>query len=256
MRRSPRAGWQTAAMAPNAGDGPSPRILVLWDIDHTLIETRGVGRAIYERTFKAAFGKKLQQLASVSGRTELDIMTETLRINGLEPTDETVAELARMLISGYEAAKEELAAKGRALPGAKETLALLAEDDQLLQSVLTGNLKDIARIKVEAFGLAQYLDLTAGAYGEDNHNRAELVHCAQERAQAKTGVAFTSSRTVLIGDTPKDVEAGIAAGVQVIGVASGKSSENELRDAGSERVIPDLSRQWVASFRCRQARAS
>jgi phosphoglycolate phosphatase len=68
------------------------------------------------------------------------------------------------------------------------------------------------------------------------------VHCAQERAQANTGVAFTNSRTVLIGDTPKDVAAGITAGVQVIGVASGKSSEDELWEAGSEQVIPDLRR--------------
>src|SRR5215470_405764 len=189
-------------MPPSSDDGPSPRILVLWDIDHTLIETRGVGRAIYERTFKSTFGKKLEQLAKVSGRTELEIMTETLRINVLEPTDETVAELARALISGYEAAKQELGARGRALPGAKKTLALLAEDNRLHQSVLTGNLKDIARIKVEAFGLAQYLNLTTGAYGEDNYNRAELVHRAQERARAVTGAAFTNSRTVLIGDTP------------------------------------------------------
>jgi phosphoglycolate phosphatase len=190
----------------------------------------------------------LAQLAKVSGRTELDIMAETLRINGMEPTDEAIAELARALIDGYEASRDELATKGRTLPGARETLAQLAEDERLYQSVLTGNLKDVARIKVEAFGLAQYLDLAAGAYGEDNHNRAELVHCAQDRAQAITGVVFTNGRTVLIGDTPNDIRAGEEAGVPVIGIASGKSSEEELRDAGAVRVLADMKPQQVRSI--------
>ena len=71
---------------------------MLWDVDHTLIETRGVGRAIYDRAFPAATGKPLTELASVSGRTELDIMAETLRINGIEPTNGMVAKLADALV--------------------------------------------------------------------------------------------------------------------------------------------------------------
>lgn len=227
-------------MPSNSGEGPSPRLLVLWDIDHTLIETRGVGHAIYQRAFTAAFGIELGRLAKVSGRTELDIMTETLRINGLEPIDEAIAKLARALIDGYQAARDELAAKGRTLPGAKATLARLAKDDQVYQSVLTGNLKEVARIKVEVFGLAPYLNLEAGAYGEDDHDRARLVQLAQQRAQTVTGDAFINSRTVLIGDTPNDIRAGKEAGVRVIGVASGKSSTNELTGAGAELVLADL----------------
>ncbi|MGH3925866.1 MAG: haloacid dehalogenase, partial [Pseudonocardiaceae bacterium] len=76
----------------------SPRTLVLWDIDHTLIETRGVGRAIYERAFLAATGRPLTNLATIAGRTELDIMRETLRLNGIEPTDVAVRALVDALI--------------------------------------------------------------------------------------------------------------------------------------------------------------
>ena len=244
LRSDPEASsltdWQTAAMPRAPSEPPSPRVLVLWDIDHTLIETRGVGRAIYQRAFRAAFDRELEQLPQVSGRTELDIMAETLRINGLEPTDSTIVQLARALVDGYGAAQEELATKGRALPGAHRTLALLAEDTRLHQSVLTGNLRDVARIKLEVFDLAQYLDLEAGAYGQDDHDRAKLVHRAQERAHVMKGQLFTNSRTILIGDTPKDIQAGKTAGVHVIGIASGKSSEDELREAGAERVLADL----------------
>jgi phosphoglycolate phosphatase-like HAD superfamily hydrolase len=218
----------------------SPRVLLLWDVDHTLMETRGVGFAIYRRAFKAATGKDMERLAQVSGCTELDIVAETLRLNGLEQTDEAMTRLAGALINGYEAAKGELATRGRALPGAKETLALLAEEPLIYQSLLTGNLKEVARIKVETFGLAQYLDLEAGAYGGDDHDRAELVPIAQRRARAITGAAFANNQTVLIGDTPNDVRAAKSAGVHIIGVTSGKSSDDELMRAGAEKVLADL----------------
>jgi len=78
----------------------TPRLLVLWDVDHTLIETRGVGHAIYDRAFPAATGKPLAKLASIAGRTELDIMTESLRINGIEPTARMVSRLADALVQG------------------------------------------------------------------------------------------------------------------------------------------------------------
>lgn len=223
---------------PNAPD----HRLVLWDVDHTLIETRGVGRAIYERVFPAVTGRPLAKLAKISGRTELDIMAESLRINGLEPTDEAVRKLAAGLIQGYEDARDELATTGRALPGAAEALAVLAADQRIHQAVLTGNLREVARIKLEVFGLDRYLDLASSAYGDDDASRPALVVIAQRRAMERTGIVFDNRHTVLIGDTPNDVLAALAAGVRVVGVATGKTSEAELREAGAHVVFADLSK--------------
>ncbi|HEX3783153.1 MAG TPA: HAD family hydrolase [Pseudonocardiaceae bacterium] len=216
------------------------RLLVLWDVDHTLIETRGVGRAIYDRAFPAATGRPLATLASISGRTELDIMRESLRINGIQPSDEQVQALASALVEGYETARDELLARGRALPGAVEVLRLLADNPGIYQSVLSGNLREVARIKLEVFGLDRYLDLGAGAYGDDDPERPKLVAIAQARAAERTGVMFSNEDTVVVGDTPKDVEAGLTAGVRVIGVATGKSTAEELAQAGAHYVIDDL----------------
>jgi phosphoglycolate phosphatase len=217
-----------------------PRLLVLWDIDHTLIETRGVGRAIYDRAFPAATGQPLTELADIAGRTELDIMAESLRVNGILPTDATVGRLADALVRGYAQASDELATTGRALPGAMDTLATLAAHPGIYQSVLTGNLREVARIKLEVFGLAPYLDLAAGAYGDDDSDRAKLVAIAQQRAAQRTGVVFDGDGTALIGDTPNDVAAGLAAGVRVIGVATGKSDADELKRAGAHEVTVSL----------------
>jgi phosphoglycolate phosphatase-like HAD superfamily hydrolase len=217
-----------------------PRTLVLWDVDHTLIETRGVGRAIYDRAFPAATGKPLAKLAQIAGRTELDIMAESLRVNGFEPTDEAVRKLAAALVQGYEDARGELAATGRALPGAQETLERLAADPTVHQGILTGNLRDVARIKLEVFGFDQYLDFETSAYGDDHAERPELVKIARERAERRTGVWFDNDHVVLIGDTPNDVKAALTAGVRVIAVASGKSSEDELLAAGASEVVAGL----------------
>lgn len=225
--------------APSSGS-TSPRLLVLWDVDHTLIETRGVGRAIYDRAFPAATGRPLAKLADISGRTELDIMRESLRVNGLEPTDDLVDRLARALIQGYEDARDELRATGRALPGADDVLRELAADPRVFQTVLTGNLREVARIKLEVFGLDRYLDLAAGAYGDDDPERSKLVTIAQQRASTRAEVTFDNDATVLVGDTPKDVEAGLAAGVQVIGIATGKTSATDLRAAGAQSVAVNL----------------
>jgi phosphoglycolate phosphatase len=222
-------------------DAPTPRLLLLWDVDHTLIETRGVGFAIYQRAFPAATGRPLVELANISGRTELDIMRKTLRINGVDPTEEAVDQLATALIQGYEDARTELGGQGRALPGAHETLAVLAADETIYQTLLTGNLREVARIKLEVFELDGFLDLEAGAYGDDHQERVELVSIAQQRASERAGVEFGNDATVLIGDTPNDVTAGLAAGVRVIGVATGKTDVNELREAGATWVVDTTS---------------
>ncbi|OLF17306.1 haloacid dehalogenase-like hydrolase [Actinophytocola xanthii] len=213
---------------------------MLWDVDHTLIETRGVGLAIYRLAFPAATGRPLAELAKISGRTELDIIRETLRINGVEPTSAAVDRLATALIQGYEDARAELAGQGRALPGAHDVLTSLGANPAIFQTVLTGNLREVARIKLEVFGLDAFLDLDAGAYGDDHQERAMLVALAQERARQRSRVPFGNDRTVLVGDTPNDVAAGLTAGARVLGIATGKTSLDELRDAGATYTAKDL----------------
>lgn len=241
-------------MAAESSSTASPRLLVLWDVDHTLIETRGIGRAIYDHAFPAAAGKPLAKLAAIAGRTELDIMRESLRINDIEPTDEMVRQLAAALVRGYDGARDELRTVGRALPGAEAVLRHLAGDAAVYQSVLTGNLREVARIKLEVFGLDPYVDLEAGAYGDDNPERAKLVAIAQDRANVRAGTVFGNGTTVLVGDTPNDVAAGRAAGVRVIGVATGKTTTDELQEAGATWTAHNLHEcqrildRWIANL--------
>lgn len=242
------ADWPTVSgFGSGPGGGPSAAhsngaspVLVLWDIDHTLIAAQGVGRAVYQRAFLAVTGRPLREMATFGGRTELAVMRETLLHNGVEPTEGVLAEFAALLAAEFEAARGELADRGRVLPGAVATLAALAAEHAVYQGVLTGNLRAVARIKLEVFGLDAHLDLDAGAYGEEHLERSGLVGYAQQRAAHRYDAPFDGPRTVLVGDTLNDVRAALDAGVSVIGVATGENSADELRGAGAAVVLDAL----------------
>jgi phosphoglycolate phosphatase len=131
-------------------------------------------------------------------------------------------------------------AKGIALPGAAAALAALAANGPVRQSVLTGNVKAMAEVKLAPFGLTAHLDLDIGAYGNESGVRSDLVALARDRAFAAYGHDYGGQATVLVGDTPLDVEAALTTGARAVGVATGRSSEAELAAAGAHAVLPDL----------------
>src|SRR5207248_4173095 len=145
--------------------------LVLWDIDHTLIETRGLGREFYRRAFEAVTGRTMEREAEVTGRTEPAILAETLKLHGIEDDSPYQARYGAALAAEYEEHRKQLRERGRVLPGAREALAALSERSEVVQSVLSGNLKAVSRVKLAVFGLDRYLDFEAGAFGDDDTHR-------------------------------------------------------------------------------------
>jgi len=214
--------------------------LVLWDIDHTLIETRGVGGLVYAEAFAKVTGRELEKMPELAGRTEPVIFRGALKVNGVEPGEELYGQFAAEQARGYAAHLDELRARGRALPGAAEALRALSQRDDAIQSVLTGNTRPSAEIKLRAFDLDRYLDFEIGAYGTDDDTRANLVGIARQRAEKAHGVNFDGDATVLIGDTPNDVAAALASGARIIAVATGTDSVTALAEAGADTVLPDL----------------
>ncbi|MEV1240255.1 HAD family hydrolase [Nonomuraea sp. NPDC049750] len=214
--------------------------LVLWDIDHTLIETGGVGREVFASAFAEVTGTPMKDMAEVSGRTELVIFGETLDMHGIPHSDDYFERFIDLQAQGYEERAHEMRLRGRVLPGALDALQALSRVPGITQSVLTGNTKASAEAKLRIFGLNRLLDLEIGAYGEDDPVRARLVPVAQDRARGKNGLTYSPDLTVLIGDTPQDVIAGRDGGARVIAIASGESSTADLKAAGADVVFPDL----------------
>lgn len=215
-------------------------LLVLWDIDHTLIETGGVGSQVYAEAFAKVTGHRLEKMPELAGRTEPVIFREALKTNGVEPGEDLYDQFAAEQARAYADHLDELRARGRALPGAAEALHAMSERKDVLQSVLTGNTRPSAEIKLGAFDLDRYLDFDIGAYGTDDDTRANLVNVARQRAEKTHGSSFDHGATVLIGDTPNDVAAAQASGARIIAVATGKDSATALAEAGAPTVLADL----------------
>ncbi|MFD3580991.1 HAD family hydrolase [Streptomyces sp. NPDC058683] len=213
------------------------QLIVLWDVDHTLVDNAGVSKEIYASAFKALAGQDAELPAPTEGRTDRAIMREMFVQHGL-PVPRWESAQQSLEEAGQDR-EEELRRRGRVLPGAQEALMALATDSKICSSVLTGNIAANAHVKLRAFDLDDLLDLSVGGYGEDSEDRARLVDAARARIYAAHGVAMTTP-TVLIGDTPRDIQAAYDSEARCIAVASGIHSVAELRAAGADFVIPDL----------------
>ena len=258
-------------------------LLVLWDIDFTLINAGGVGTRLYRMVFRDMFGTDLPAAADMAGRTDRAIVLDTLARAGIPKPrrhlEEFLAKLAAVAPAGHELAIQH----SRALPGATAALDALAAFAPgrnadpapgrdagpspgprpggpsycgatpggpgtvdagpgvcVVQSVLTGNVRPMAEMKLGALGLDGHLDLEAGAYGESHEIRSELVHLARGNAARRYGTDFAGTATVLVGDTPLDVAAARATGARVVAVATGGTSAAKLAESGADAVLPDL----------------
>jgi len=287
-------------------------VLVLWDIDGTLLNAGEVGRDLYDQVFTQLFGRSLAAWAPMAGRTDRAIILETLTLAGVDEPRRYVDPFIAGLGAHAPAARMAVAERGQQLPGAAAALAAVVAvsgamvrvpvrapvpkpapvpvpapvpaarvtvasgvacapaggggtaagvgpggatavgvatgngarpSRRVHQSVVTGNIRLLAEVKLAALGLRNGLDLCIGAYGDDHEDRTELVQVARRRAAAvhgRTPAAFAGTSTVVIGDTPFDVTAALAAGARAVGVATGSHPAADLRAAGAHAVLPDL----------------
>ncbi|WP_078856967.1 HAD hydrolase-like protein [Streptomyces sp. NBRC 109706] len=213
--------------------------LVLWDVDHTLVSISGVSRAIYEKAFESTIGYPLDRLASMAGRTENAIIVETLELNGVEVSPATVSRFYSALRLAARQLEDRMKESGQALSGAAEAISAL-RNRRVVQSLVTGNIKPIARAKLDAFALSRGIDFEVGGYGDDGSDRAILVQLARERAEKRYAAPFPGRRAFVIGDTPHDIKGAHDAGAFAIGVATGSSSAQALEKCGADLVLPDL----------------
>lgn len=216
------------------------RLLVLWDIDHTLTENHGINKEIYARAFELLTGERAEHRARTDGRTEPEIMRDMLLRHEIEPTPGYVARMPEVLEAATLSKVAILRERGHELAGARNALTALHTSPLIVQSVLSGNIRPNAFTKLSTFHLDSYIDFEVGGYGSDDEVRANLVSFAQERASAKYAAKFDQGNTVLIGDTIRDVQAGRNGGARIVAVASGSDSMEALRAEGADIVLPDL----------------
>jgi phosphoglycolate phosphatase len=228
------------------------RGLVLFDIDGTLLKA---GDAAHQAAFIHALQRTYNLPATLNGvalagMLDSQIARAALAVHGLTAAD-VDARLAEMAVVMGAHFAGVVAREGRAdrlLPGAVR-LAEQLRDDGFALGVLTGNVEAVARAKLAAAGIDVLFPI--GAYGDAAHERGQLIAAALMAAQRHYDVRFTAGQTVLVGDTPRDIEAAKSGGARVIAVATGQFSVEELATHAPDYVFPDLvaAQAVVASIR-------
>ena len=206
--------------------------LILFDIDGTLITAGGAGTRSLDRAFHALFGiKDAFKLIEMSGKTDIQIIKEGLRLHELTGFDGNVEKMKGMYLSFL---RDEVNNPWKKMkPGIAELLAILKCRTKPL-GLLTGNLEEGAGIKLSPFRLNEYF--IDGAFGSDHEDRDELLPIAIEKFSRK-GFAYTSAECIVVGDTPRDVRCAKIHGAFSVAVATGPYSKEELLRTDADLVL-------------------
>jgi phosphoglycolate phosphatase len=211
---------------------------VLFDIDGTLITTGGAGGEAWKRAFVELYGNPLDiRDVTESGMTDPEVGRVALRsILGRDPSPRELASAMGCYLRHLSAAIEESDGY-RVMPGIEELLERLVGEGCLL-GLTTGNVESAAHIKLARAGLNRFFSF--GGYGSDSNDRTELTSRALERGALVSGGALAREAGISVGDTPRDVAAGHGAGIQVVGVATGNYTIDQLAEAGADWAIADV----------------
>lgn len=213
--------------------------LVLFDIDGTLIRTKGVGVEAFYRAMASEFGVPHGEAPiRFGGRTDTSLVRELFLHRGVEHTPEKVDRF----FDSYVFWLDHLLAEnrsGRVCPGVERLLDGLAGlPDPPRLGLLTGNIRLGAEIKLRHFGLWERFEI--GGFGDDHEDRNQIAAIARKRGGQLIGRNLKGEEIVVVGDTAHDVACGRAIQARVLAVATGGASWDELQACSPDWLVPDL----------------
>ncbi|MGH7773491.1 MAG: HAD family hydrolase [Candidatus Binatia bacterium] len=212
--------------------------LVLFDIDGTLVDCGTAAGKCFSKAFQEAFGVPCPIFPpeDVSGLTDAAILMEVLRRLNLKCEDFDRRQALAFDIYARNLAKEFKLQPARELPGATRAIQAVRDIGGCV-GLLTGSTEATARIKLESAGI-DFEQFACGAYSEDGELRESLPQVAQTRFLRLFG--REPKVTILIGDTPRDVQAALRTGCDFIGVTTGIYDRASLEEAGAQVILKDL----------------
>ena len=214
--------------------------LLLFDIDGTLLTANGTGRPAVEAALADLTGTEIStEGISFSGKTDPQILREVLAQNDVDGAwtngrfSEAIEAFRQTMHRVFDPATVD------ALDGAQALVHRLADEARAQLALLTGNLEEMAYLKVGAIGFDR-AHFPFGAFGSDAEDRNALPAIALDRATSHAGRAFAGGEAVIIGDTPRDIECGRAAGCYTVAVATGRFDADALAEHEPDVLLTDL----------------
>ena len=228
----------------------APRLLVLFDIDGTLLETQEAGVLAYVEAGREVFGTEFSFVdIPLQGKLDHENYAEAVARHcpGVDPREHE-ADFRRAYGEGLRRIADE---RGGFPPCPGITLLLdgLHGDDRFEVGLLTGNWEDTGRLKIRRAGLDDAL-FRCNAFADDGDHRDDLVPVARMRFQSRHG--GEPRGIVVIGDTPRDIRCALAGDAVPLGVATGIFPVDRLEAEGAALAVPTLERTdeiigWLGS---------
>ena len=217
-------------------------MLILFDIDMTLITTGGAGMKAMQDAGRELFGPSFSTDGiEFAGRLDPLIITDMLVRHGVEDAPSRRAEFRRVYRGHLERRLQD-PGKRMALPGVMDILRELRARPVML-GLLTGNFEETGSMKLRACGIDP-TGFAVRVWGDECRvhppRREHLVPVGLERGRAALRT-LQPANVAIIGDTPHDVACARAHGCRSVGVATGKFGVEELRSAGADLALSDLS---------------
>ncbi len=209
---------------------------VLFDIDGTLLTTRGAGFAAMREVLRLMFGLDEIPDVAVHGRTDTGIAGDVFAHHGINFSsirDEFFDRYVRQLETTLPRFP------GVVLPGVPELLSRLQARERVATGILTGNCRGAARLKLRHVGLEHYFD-EIGGYGCASADRNVVAERAIDAARQRMGASFVPDRVWVVGDTMNDIRCARHVGARVVAVATGGDTRDALARAQPDLLVESL----------------
>ncbi len=214
-------------------------LVLLFDIDGTLVDTGGAGSRSIAAAFEELHGRRdACAHFSFDGMTDRAIARQGLSAIGVEVTPPAIDALLATYLRHL--AREVSATQAHRYvvhPGMREAVQA-AHARGAAVGLGTGNIEPGARVKLGRVGLSEAFAF--GGFGDDHELRPELIRVGAERGARRLGVSLAEARVVVVGDTPKDIAAAQAIGAQSVAVATGSWRVEQLAAAGATWAFASL----------------
>jgi len=211
---------------------------ILFDIDGTIMDSGGAGTRAMDTAFMELFsvGNAFQTI-SMAGKTDMQILKEGFELHNVDYSNGVIPEFYRTYIRYLKQNIRD--ALGHIKPGIREALRELQAQKEFVLGLLTGNIEEGARIKLDFFGLNDYFNV--GAFGSDDEDRDRLLPIAVVKLFKRNSLHVCFRDCIVVGDTPRDISCSKPYGAFSVAVATGPYSAAALSKAGADVVLNDLS---------------
>lgn len=215
-------------------------MLILFDVDGTLLLSRGAGLKAMVEAGRELFGESFGlDTIEFAGRLDPLIWSSAAEGNNIADTSENHRRF-RAAYGRHLRARFEADPSAELLPGVEALITRMRGVDELTLGLLTGNYPETGRLKLQTAGLDPDI-FTVAAWGDDAPQRRDLPAVAMARYAQAAGRPIEPREVVVIGDTPHDIDCAHANGCRAIGVATGPvHSLDELRAHEPELALADL----------------